>query len=250
MNKNKIDTAMILAAGLGTRMEHLTAHLPKPLLPIGDTTILDLSIEKLINHGFKKIVINLHYKGKQIKQHLEKFRSDDVEFIFSDEPKILGTAGGIAKAEPYFIQQDILILNSDVLSDISIPKLFEFFREHQNIATIAVYPSYDNKNYSLVTYDEDRALTGFLKKGETIPKEAKSGIFMGYQILSERARKYLTPQYSSIIEDLFLKALEKKIKISVYVHTGNWYDLGTKQNYYDYLEMIKQNPTLLKGLDK
>jgi len=250
MNENKIDTAMILAAGLGTRMEHLTADLPKPLLPIGDTTILDLSIEKLINHGFKKIVINLHYKGKQIKQHLEKYRSDDVEFIFSDEPEILGTAGGIAKAEPYFIQQDILIQNADVLSDISIPKFIEYFEEHQSIATLAVYPSQDNQNYSLVTFNEDQVLTGFLKKGETIPRRVKTGIFMGFQILSERARQYLKPYYSSIIEDLYLKAVEGGIKISVYVHTGNWFDLGTKQNYYDFLEMSKQNPTLLEGLEK
>jgi mannose-1-phosphate guanylyltransferase len=250
MNKNKIDTAMILAAGLGTRMEHLTVDLPKPLLPLKDTTILDLIIKKLTNDGFRKIVINLHYKGKQIKQHLEKYRSDDVEFIFSDEPEILGTAGGIAKAEPYFIQQDILIQNSDVLSDISIPKFIEFFEEHQNIAALAVYPSQDNQNYSLVTFNEDQVLTGFLKKGETIPRRVKTGIFMGFQILSERARQYLKPYYSSIIEELYLKAVEGEIKISVYVHTGNWFDLGTKQNYYDFLEMSKQNPTLLEGLEK
>ena len=250
MNKNKIDTAMILAAGLGTRMEHLTADLPKPLLPIAGTTILDLSIEKLINHGFRKIVINLHYKVEQIKQHLENYRSRNVEFIFSDEPEILGTAGGIAKAEPYFIQQDILIQNSDVLSDISIPKFIEFFKEHQNIAALAVYPSQDNQNYSLVTFNEDQVLTGFLKKGETIPGRVKTGIFMGFQILSERARQYLKPYYSSIIEDLYLNALRNGYKISVYIHQGIWYDLGTKQNYKDFLESIERNPGLLEEFYK
>jgi len=249
-NIKKIDTAMILAAGFGTRMGNLTADIPKPLLPLGDVTILDLEIKKLINNGFRKIVINLHYKREKVKQNLEKYHSSKVEFIFSDEPAILGTAGGIAKAEQYFNKQDILVLNSDVLSDISIPKYINFSIENENIASMAVCPSQDNQNYSLVTFNEDQKLTGFLKRGEIIPRGAKTGIFMGYQILTEKARQFLKPQFSSIIEDLYLKALEEIIEISVYVHTGSWYDLGSHQNYFNFLETIKQNPVLLDECNK
>jgi mannose-1-phosphate guanylyltransferase len=249
-DKNQIKTAMILAAGLGTRMKDLTDNRPKPLLPVRNTTIIDLAINKLVKSGFKKIIINLHYKGELIREHLEKQHDKNVEIIFSEEPEILGTAGGIAKAKKYFNEQNILVMNSDIFSDISLNNFFKFYRDRRNIATMAVYPSDDNLNYSLVTYDKDQILTGFLKKGQAVAKGVNTGIFMGIQLLSEKSQNFLKPHYSSIIKELYLYALRNGYKISVYIHQGIWYDLGTKQNYKDFLENIEHNPGLLEKFYK
>jgi mannose-1-phosphate guanylyltransferase len=249
-DKNQIKTAMILAAGLGTRMKDLTLNIPKPLLPVQNTTIIDLAIKKLAKSGFKKIIINLHYKGELIREHLEKQDDKNVKLIFSDEPDILGTAGGIAKAKKYFNGQNILVMNSDIFSDISLNNFFEHYKHSQSIATMAVYPSDDNINYSLVTYDNDQMLTGFLKKGQAAAKGVNTGIFMGFQLLSEKSQHFLKPYYSSIIEDLYLYALRNGYRIPVYLHKGIWYDLGTKQNYMKFLKNIEHNPGLLEKFYK
>ncbi|MEJ2048861.1 MAG: nucleotidyltransferase family protein [Calditrichota bacterium] len=249
-DKNQIKTAMILAAGLGTRMKDLTLNVPKPLLPIRDTTIIELIIKKLVNSGFNKIIINLHYKSELIREHLEKQDDKSVKLIFSEEPDILGTAGGIAKAKKYFNGQNILVMNSDIFSDISLNNFSQHYKQSQSIATMAVYPSDDNINYSLITYDNDQMLTGFLKKGQAVANGVNTGIFMGFQLLSEKSQNFLKPYYSSIIEDLYLNALRNGYKISVYIHQGIWYDLGTKQNYKDFLESIERNPGLLEEFYK
>jgi len=106
--------AMIMAAGLGTRMRPLTNTLPKPLVTVGGKTLIDHAIDRLAAAAVTKIVVNLHYKADMIKEHLSKRK--DVEIIFSDESDgLLGTGGGVAKALQYFGDEPFFIHNSDTI---------------------------------------------------------------------------------------------------------------------------------------
>jgi len=107
-----IEQAMIMAAGLGTRMRPLTNDLPKPLVVVAGKTLIDHDLDRLAAAGVKRAVVNLHYKADMLKAHLARRR--DIEIVYSDESgELLGTGGGVARALPLFGGKPFFILNSD-----------------------------------------------------------------------------------------------------------------------------------------
>ncbi len=108
----KVTAAMIMGAGLGTRMRPLTDDRPKPLVSVGGKTLIDHSIDRLVAAGVTRIVVNLHYKAEMLRAHLARRR--DVEIIFSDESeRLLDTGGGVVKAMPHFGNAPFFVINSD-----------------------------------------------------------------------------------------------------------------------------------------
>lgn len=237
----KINTGMILAAGFGTRMKEMAKDTPKALLAIGQYRLLDITISKLINSGIRKIVINLHYLGHRIKEHVEKSRYQDVQIIFSEEKEILGTGGGIALAEPHFADEPILVVNSDILSDICLTDFIDYHFQKNSIATMAAWPSKNSREYALLLYDKNKILQDILQKGSQPRTGGQTGIFMGYHILTPAARKFLRPVFSSVITDFYRTALNRQDRIAVYVHKGNWIDLGSKEHYFNLVHKMSKN---------
>ena len=110
--------AMILAAGFGKRLGELTKSKPKPLLEVKGKPLINYHIEKLISSGFRTIAINTHYLGAQISDHVIDNFGQKVEIHISHEKKLLGTGGGIKKAISGFGDEDIVVINSDIYSDL------------------------------------------------------------------------------------------------------------------------------------
>lgn len=109
---SKVTQAMIMGAGLGTRMRPLTDDRPKPLVTVAGRTLIDHSIDRLAAAGVTRIVVNVHYKAEMLRAHLDKRR--DVEIVYSNETeKLLDTGGGVVKAMPHFDGQAFFVLNSD-----------------------------------------------------------------------------------------------------------------------------------------
>ena len=109
---SKVTQAMIMGAGLGTRMRPLTNDRPKPLVTVAGRTLIDHSIDRLVAADVTRIVVNVHYKAEMLRAHLSKRR--DVEIVYSDETeKLLDTGGGVVKAMPHFDDQPFFVLNSD-----------------------------------------------------------------------------------------------------------------------------------------
>jgi MurNAc alpha-1-phosphate uridylyltransferase len=109
---SKVTAAMIMGAGLGTRMRPLTDDRPKPLVTVGGVTLIDHSIDRLVDAGVSLVVVNLHYKADMLRAHLAKRR--DVEIVYSDETEqLLDTGGGVVKALPHFGGHPFFVLNSD-----------------------------------------------------------------------------------------------------------------------------------------
>ncbi len=114
----QVRRAMILAAGLGTRMAPLTLETPKPLIKLADKALIDHAIDRLVAGGVNFIVVNVHYKAEQIIQHVERRRAQqgDVEIVISDErEELLDTGAGVAKALPLFENEPFFTYNSDSL---------------------------------------------------------------------------------------------------------------------------------------
>jgi len=119
----KINNAMLLAAGLGTRMRPLTLTTPKPLVKVAGQALIDRSLDKLEQAGVTRVVVNLHHLGGQVRAHCQsQQRHRRFEFVFSDESEcLLDSGGGVVKALPYLGEEPFFILNSDTFwqEDIS-----------------------------------------------------------------------------------------------------------------------------------
>lgn len=109
---SKVTRAMIMGAGLGTRMRPLTDDRPKPMVMVAGRTLIDHAIDRLIAAGVNRIVVNVHYKADVLRAHLDKRR--DVEVVYSDETeRLLDTGGGVVKAMPHFGGEPFFVINSD-----------------------------------------------------------------------------------------------------------------------------------------
>jgi MurNAc alpha-1-phosphate uridylyltransferase len=109
---SKVTRAMIMGAGLGTRMRPLTDDRPKPMVMVAGRTLIDHAIDRLVAAGVTRIVVNIHYKAAMLQAHLSKRR--DVEIVYSDETeRLLDTGGGVVKAMPHFGGEPFFVVNSD-----------------------------------------------------------------------------------------------------------------------------------------
>ena len=138
-----IKKAMILAAGFGKRIHPLTLNLPKPLLKIGNETLLSNTINFLINFGVKEIVINVHYLREQIIDYINKGKFNLPIKIVQEKERILNTGGGILNAIKYFSNEPFLVINPDTLWNLKYLKELEimekdFFLNEKNKCSMLV----------------------------------------------------------------------------------------------------------------
>lgn len=116
-------SAMILAAGRGTRLRPLTAALPKPLIEVAGKTLIAHQLERLAAVGIERVVINLHHLGSMLRRHLGHGGAFGLDIRYSEEPELLETAGGIVQALPLLDDGPFLLVNGDVFSDFHLQGL-------------------------------------------------------------------------------------------------------------------------------
>jgi NDP-sugar pyrophosphorylase family protein len=228
--------AMILAAGLGTRLKPLTDSTPKALIKIKQYTLLELQIKKLKAEGFDRIIINVHHFADKVKRYLEENNYFDCSIEISDESeRLLDTGGGLEKASHFFSDgKPFLIHNVDILSNISLKKLMEFHLTSESIATLAVQSRESSRKF---LFDKINTLCGWMneKSGEKIitrdeQSEYLPYSFSGIQIIDPKIFKYFPDKDVFSLVDLYL-AVAKKEKISGFIHNEDeWMDLGKIEN--------------------
>jgi len=152
--------AMILAAGLGTRLRPLTNHIPKALVRIQKLPILEIIIRRLVHYGFRDIVINLHYLPRQILSYLETRTGPGIQIHIShEEDQILDTGGGIKKAREWLDDgSSFLVHNVDVLSDINLLDMYQFHLNENALATLAIK---DKNSRRSLLFDQEWRLAGW-----------------------------------------------------------------------------------------
>ena len=228
----KISTIMILAAGLGKRMESYTSNIPKPLIKIKNETLIEIIIKKLIFNNFEKVVINLFYLKDKIKKKLiSKYK---IKILFSEEKKLLNTGGGIKKALRIINSEEFFVINSDIiLEDKKVScfkRLNNFWDKNKMDALLLLYPI--KKLKKKVSGDFSLDKSGRISKKETSPF-----IFTGVQILKSslfsKVKKQIFPMH------LIYNKLIKKKRIYGLVHEGKWFHLGTFESLNEYKKMLK-----------
>lgn len=208
--------AMILAAGRGQRMRELTAEVPKPLLRVKDYYLIEYAIYALANIGVQDIVINICYRGEQIKKILGNGARYGVAIYYSEEKEALETGGGICQALPLLGSEPFIVLSSDVITDYPLEQLP---KEPEGLAHLVLV---DNPIYY--------AKGDFsLEKNKVISKNAERSHYTFGNIGIYRPELFANCQTKKFRLGMLLHEQVSQEKITGEYYQGIWYNLGTPE---------------------
>lgn len=172
--------AMILAAGLGTRLMPLTADKPKALVEVGGKTLLEYCIENLVSQGFKHIVINVHHFAPLMYEFLSQRKFNASIFISDESDRLLDTGGGIIHARQFLDgEEPFLVHNVDIISDINLENLVDTHIQSKSLATLAVNRRESSRVF---LFDEEMQLAGWrnMLTGRSIFPNMHKTLFEAY----------------------------------------------------------------------
>src|SRR5271166_6639033 len=213
--------AMVLAAGLGTRLRPLTYEVTKPMVPVLDRPVMEHILDLLDRHSFEQVIANLHYFPDTIREHF----GERLEYRF--EPELLGTAGGVRGCAEFFGGEPFLVISGDALTDIDLGAFVARHRETGGIATLAVKKVSDTREFGVVLHDRDGRITGFQEK--PAPEEALSDLGnCGIYMFDPRIFDYF-PQRPFVdwAQDVFPVLLENDVPFHIHELREYWNDVGS-----------------------
>ena len=174
--------AMILAAGKGTRLYPMTETLAKPMVPIAGKPVLEHTVRWLRDHGIRRVAVNLHHRPESVSGHFGDGSRFGVEIQYSEEPELLGTAGGVKRIESFF-EDPFLVVYGDVLTDLDLGALVTFHRSAATVAhaTLALDRRPDAAQGGVVELAADNRIRRFVEKprpGEIHSPWVNSGVMV------------------------------------------------------------------------
>ncbi len=227
--------AMILAAGFGTRLQPLTHTVPKPMVPILNRPILEHTIHLLRTHGIHDITVNLHHLPKIIKDHFGDGKDFGVQLHWSHEPEILGTAGGIKKAQEWLNGEAFLVINSDVVTDCDLSEVIAFHKAKGSALTLVVRKGDSPEQCDPIKVDaNDRIVHMVGTSAKNKPDVTTRILFTGIQVMEpEIFDRIPENKFCGTTTDVFPGMLADELPMFAYWHHGYWKDIGTIQSYLD-----------------
>ncbi len=213
--------AMVLAAGLGTRLRPLTYEISKPMVPVLDRPVMAHILDLLDRHGTNEVVANLHHFADAIRDYF----GDRVSYSF--EPELLGTAGGVRNCKDFFAGETFLVISGDALTDIDVGAMAARHREAGGIGTLAVKQVADTREYGVVLHDREGRITGFQEKPE--PDEALSDLGnCGIYIFEPEIFDYFPEEpFVDWAHDVFPALLEHDVPFFIHEVREYWNDVGS-----------------------
>lgn len=223
--------AIVLAAGLGTRMRPLSHLRAKPVLPVLNRPLLHWTLRLLARHGFRDVVINTHHLPQTVRAAVGDGRPLGVRVRYSHEPRILGTGGGARKVRAFFGDEPFLVVNGDMLFDFDLRGLFRRHLRSGARATLALRPNPDPRRYGAVRTAPDgrvRSLAGLPRRARGRPS-----LFTGIHVMDPALLDRLPAGPSDSVRDLYAPLVAEGERILGVRVRGRWYDLGSPSLYLD-----------------
>jgi NDP-sugar pyrophosphorylase family protein len=228
--------AMVLAAGLGTRLRPLTDDRPKALVEIGGRTLLEITLSRLRTFGIREVIINVHHFADVVLQYLKANGNFGMRIEVSREDLLLDTGGGLKKAGYFFLQnagdpdEPFILHNVDVISTIDLRRIVEFHRDHLALATLAVQ---DRKTSRYLLFDDHLQLCGRRAGSDGKPELVRASpqtealAFAGIHVISPRLIPMLTEEgVFSIINSYMRLAGKGETILAFRADEYYWRDLG------------------------
>ena len=213
--------AMVLAAGLGTRLRPLTYEITKPMVPVLDRPVMEHIVELLARHGIEEVIANLHYFPDTIREYFGE------RLHYRLEEELLGTAGGVRGCAEFFGEESFLVISGDALTDIDIGAFAARHREAGGVATLAVKRVEDTREYGVVLHDRDGRVTGFQEKPS--PEEALSDLGnCGIYMFTPQIFDYFPERpFVDWAKDVFPALLASDALFQVHEVREYWNDVGS-----------------------
>lgn len=216
--------ALILAAGLGTRLRPYTNQLPKPLFPIAGQPVLDRIIDRLVDAGADRIAINTHHLHRLIADHVAS-QNYPVPVSIRFEPEILGTGGAIRNNVDFFGDDPFIVINGDIVTDIDIRSVYDIHCGHPYPATLVLH---DFPIFNTVTVDTDGFITDFADPAPGVSALA----FTGIQVLDASVISRIPDNRFVSSIDVYREMIAEGIKIKAHTVSGHyWNDMGTPERF-------------------
>lgn len=223
--------AVLMAGGKGERLRPLTEKTPKPLLPVGEKPIIDHNVDRLIANGVRHINVTVNYLGEQLEEHFSKPRGE-VQVHTVREPKYLGTIGSI-KFVKEFYNDTVLVMNSDLFTNINYEDFYLHFKEHDAEMSVAAVPYTVSVPYGIFDLD-GREIHGLIEK-PTYNYYANAGIYL----IKRRALDEIPGDTFFNATDLIEKLIVEGKKVIRFPLNGTWIDIGNPQEYQKANELVK-----------
>ena len=245
---------VILAAGFGTRLWPLTQDRTKPAIPFLGKPLITYSVEYLASHRINDITINLHHQPDSVRRAVGDGSQFGVRVRYSLEEEILGTSGALDRMRSWLIDDDFVVINGKLITDIDLGAAIRAHKESGAIATLVLRENAARERFSIVGVDERSRVTGF--GGFPDPGDSTSSpvplMFTGIQVLSPRIFGYI-PQdrFSHSTVDVYPQAIRAGETLLAYVSSDNWFELSTLERYLaaSLAFMRKQRQSVTLGAD-
>ena len=236
INLEKFETrlpvdAVLMAGGKGERLRPLTEKTPKPLLPVGEKAIIDHNVDRIISYGIQHINVTVNYLREQIEAHYQTPRHE-VQVQTVREPQYLGTIGSI-KFVPKFYNDTVLLMNSDLFTNIDYEDFFLHYQQHEADMSVAAVPYNVSIPYGVLDLN-GRNIKGLLEK----PKfnyYANAGIYL----IKRSALEEIPDNTFFNATDLIEKLIAEGKKVIRYPLNGTWIDIGNPQEYQKAQDLVK-----------
>ncbi|MFW5921120.1 MAG: sugar phosphate nucleotidyltransferase [Polyangiales bacterium] len=228
--------AMVLAAGLGTRLRPLTHERPKPAVPVANRPLAWFALDHLARAGVREVVLNTHYLGERLPDLLAPYLPADLTPTYLHEPDLLGTGGGVHNARDHLLAGEhdpdapVLLTNSDILFAPDYAAALATHRRHGAIATMVLRPDPEAARYGAVEVDPQGRVRRLLGAPQSAPEPLEALMFTGVHVLSPRAFEDL-PAQGCIIRHSYRRWVDEGVAVAGHVDTSPWRDLGTLEAY-------------------
>ncbi len=222
--------ALILAAGLGTRLRPHSLNTPKPLFTIGEQTVIDRMIRALVRAGASHIMVNTHHLGHLIQEEIVR-NAYPVTITVRHEPEILGTGGAIRQFADLWADAPLLVANADVVTDIDLQTIYHVHRRGRHPVTLVVH---DDDRFNSVWVDDRQQVVGFQSACDVAgPREhLKRLAFTGIQVIDPVVVDYIAPVGFASSIDAYCRMLADGRPLGAHIVTGHyWQDIGTPSRY-------------------
>lgn len=223
--------AMLLAAGLGTRLRPLTYELPKPMVPILGRPVMEHIARLLGRHGFDDVVANLHYFPDLIRGHFGDGSGQGIKLVYSFEEELMGTAGGVRNVRDHFGGETFLVISGDALTDIDLTAFHERHRQAGGIATLALKRVDDPSQLGVVIVDDEGRIQGFQEKpapGEELSNLGSCGIYM---FEPEIFDYFPDTEFVDWAQDVYPALLDEDVPFYGHEIAEYWNDVGSLEEY-------------------
>lgn len=223
--------AVLMAGGKGERLRPLTEKTPKPLIKVGDKCIIDYNIDRLLSYGIKHMSVTINYLGEQLEQHFQE-EKDGVKINTVREPKFLGTIGSIKFVDTFY-NNTVLVMNSDLFTNIDYEDFFIHFKQHDADMSVAAVPYVVKVPYGVFNL-EGRNIKGVTEK-PTISYYANAGIYL----IKKELLKLIPENEFYNATDFMDKLISSGYKVIRYPISGYWIDIGQHDELERAREIVK-----------